>query len=104
MGKVAEYLELGPTLGDLEGVLQQKLESSFDFVICFNQTVVLDLQNKTNTQKVKADKDEEMVEASEENLQLNKARKKAFKKKKKQFQRKGMFILSLLDKSDISTL
>jgi len=29
-----------------------------------------------------------MVEASEENLQLNKARKKAFKKKKKQFQRK----------------
>jgi len=52
------------------------------------QTVVLDLQKKTNTQKVKADKDEEMVEASEENLQLNKARKKAFKKKKKQFQRK----------------
>ena len=69
-------------------------------MICCDQTVVLDLQKKTNPQKVKADKDEEMVEASEDNIQLNKARKKAFKKKKKQFQRKGILALFLFDKSD----
>eukprot|EP00795_Rhopilema_esculentum_P002130 gene2131-17718_t len=49
--------------------------------------IVIQMKTKQKVQKFATEKDVEMAENNEENLQLNKAKKKAFKKKKKQHQK-----------------